>query len=261
MPKSTFSQSSVLLFGLAVLASFLMARTDLPNSKPNPKPPTQGPVQSQGQYAWGVDSASPSTTLHACVTQSYGTPKYWGRYLKDVAGVSKGLTKQEIAYLHDKHIKILPIYNNFSSATGYDNGKKAGQDAVNTAKALGIPSGVYLFADIEANYSADAGWIRGWYDALNASTYQPGIYENPVTGPFANAYNSAVKQNPAIGKETVLWSAQPSIGVTRADKTPKFGPSKPAGANNTLAWQYGIQGSACNIDTNLIDTGLLSRLW
>ncbi|WP_407936253.1 glycoside hydrolase family 25 domain-containing protein [Litchfieldia alkalitelluris] len=55
------------------------------------------------RYVWGVDSAAAVTeNLFSCVKTNYGTPKYWGRYLKGVPNVSDGLTREEISFLHGK---------------------------------------------------------------------------------------------------------------------------------------------------------------
>lgn len=212
---------------------------------------------------WGVDSAAKVTSaFYDCVVQTYGKPDFWGRYLTRIAGVNDGLTNAEVALLHGNGTKVLPIYNQFSQATGQSAGQQIGQQAVAAAQALGVPKGVPVFADIEVTYQVDAPWILGYVEALLASPYVPGIYANTVNGSFNGAYCQALKQNSSIEK-TILWSNEPEPGVGQKQQAPTWNPSTPTCNATVLAWQYGENGSACTsaIDTDLALPGLYSQLW
>src|SRR5690625_2520666 len=57
---------------------------------------------------WGVDSASNADEkLYQCVTDNFGTPKVWGRYLGGIEGVSAGLDEDEVDFLDDSDSHIL----------------------------------------------------------------------------------------------------------------------------------------------------------
>src|SRR5690554_4350592 len=108
---------------------------------------------------WGIDSASRATEeLYHCVKNNYGNPDIWGRYLNTIENVSDGLTREEINFLKNKGIKILPIYNNFREAVGIQAGRIAAQNAIFHAQRLGIPEGVFIFANVERFFEVDSEW-------------------------------------------------------------------------------------------------------
>lgn len=211
---------------------------------------------------WGVDSASKVTNeLYSCVVDNYGKPAYWGRYLTTIPNVSDGLSQQEISFIHQKGVRILTIYNDFKAATGYRNGRVVANNAIFHARSLGVPTGKFLFANVEKFFDVDEGWIRGWVDALYPSGYRPGIYADPSTKAFNDAYCAAVKNNAKVSEQTVIWSQEPTPGATTKADAPAFRPAKPPCDANVWAWQYGENAEACPIDTNLMDTRLFQGLW
>ncbi|MFC5463443.1 glycoside hydrolase domain-containing protein [Lederbergia graminis] len=213
-------------------------------------------------YVWGVDSASNVTAeLLDCVTTNFGRPVFWGRYLTRVEGASEGLSPQEINFLRDKGIKIMPIYNVFTSATGYQKGKEAAYNAVHHANNLGFPKGTAIFANVERFFEVDHHWIKGWVDALYTSGYKTGIYHDPVTGGFNQAYCQAARESNRVKVQTILWSAEPETGATKATNAPAFNPQKPDCEGNVWLWQYGRDVKECPIDTNLADERVLQMMW
>lgn len=215
-----------------------------------------------GPY-YGVDSAAQVTsTFYDCVVSQYGKPDFWGRYLTRVSGVSDGLTSSEVSFLHSKGVKILPIFNGFSQATGLSNGQQDAHMAIAAAKALGVPNGTALFADVEVTYAVDSAWIEGYVDAMLQSPYLPGIYANPVTGSFNSAYCAALSANSAI-KQTTIWSNEREPGVTSKSKAPTWNPAVPTCPATVEVWQYGENGNACSagVDTNLALPAGYSKFW
>jgi hypothetical protein len=211
---------------------------------------------------WGVDSAVKVTeSLYSCVSSNFGSPKYWGRYLTDVPNVSDGLTKEEIKFIRTKGIKILPIYNVFRSAVGYEKGQITARNAVFHARRLDIPTETVLFANVENFFEVDSAWIRGWVESLYPSGYRPGIYHDPVKGEFSAAYCNAVKEDNNIATQTILWSAEPEPGVTKERNAPRYRPSNPSCQGNVWLWQYGRDSEKCSIDTNLADERILKYLY
>ena len=107
-------------------------------------------------YEWGIDSAENVTEdLFQCVIRNFGYPRFWGRYLVRVPGISEGLTIDEISFLRSKGVKLLPIYNSFQTAKGYGQGRAAANNAVFHARELGIPEGIPLFANVEQFFDID----------------------------------------------------------------------------------------------------------
>lgn len=211
---------------------------------------------------WGVDSAAKATEqLHRCVQTNFGLPDVWGRYLNTIENVSEGLTKEEISFLKGKGIKILPIYNNFQAAVGMQAGRIAAQNAIFHAQRLGIPKGVFIFANVERFFDVDTDWIIGWAEMFYDSSYRPGIYHDPTEGAFNIAFCDAVAKNKTVKDQVVLWSAEPEIGVTKKSEFPAFNPKTPQCGGNVWAWQYGRDAETCPVDTILVQKRLYNQLY
>lgn len=217
---------------------------------------------SNEKIIWGVDSASLTTSeMLSCVRENFGEPAIWGRYLGEKEGVSTGITKEEIELLHSNEIQILPIWNHFTDATGYENGKNEAKAAIQLAEEMGIPDGVAIFADIEPDYPVDSEFVKGWFEVMNDSPYEAGIYG--IFDPdreLTVAFNQAAENVEGLLDNTYLWTAAPNIGITTQTNAPAYQPEAPE--NALLAgWQYGIDAEACNIDTNLFEGSLTDVLW
>ncbi len=213
-------------------------------------------------YGWGVDSAEIVTeNLFRCVALNFGYPVFWGRYLVRVPAVSEGLSKQEIAWIRSKGVKLLPIYNNFREAKGYGQGIAAAEDAVNYAGLLGITKGTPLFANVENFFQVDDEWIQGWTEAVLAGGYHTGLYYDPVTGDFNEAFCRAAKENERVITQNILWSAQPEVQPSGPRNPPYYRPKAPDCGGNVWAWQYSRMITQCSIDFNLAAESLIHILW
>lgn len=213
-------------------------------------------------YEWGVDSAQNVTEdLFQCVISNLGYPIFWGRYLVRVSGISEGLTKKEILLIQSEGVKLLPIYNAFQKAEGYIQGRAAADHAIFHARKLGIPEGVPLFANLEKFFRIDKEWIRGWSEGMVIGGYKSGFYNDPVIGGFNEAFCNAVKENEAIRKLTILWSAQPELEPGGPRDAPRYNPKTPACGGNVWVWQYSRRVTQCPVDSNLADSRLVNMLW
>ncbi|MBB3112335.1 hypothetical protein FHS18_004421 [Paenibacillus phyllosphaerae] len=211
---------------------------------------------------WGVDSAAPANLqLLNCVKNAYGNPKVWGRYIKTVPGAADGLTAQEVTFLRNNGIKILPIYSDFREAVGYQNGQTVARNAIFHAGRLGIPRNVAVFANVERFFRVDAAWIRGWVNTFYNSDFKPGIYNDPTEGGFSSAYCAAAAEDEKVSAHTILWSAEPEPGVSKEREAPAYNPIKPPCEAHVWGWQYGRDAEDCSIDTNLFSPLLLPHLW
>lgn len=213
-------------------------------------------------YHWGVDSSQAVTKdLYDCVLNNYGKPEFWGRYLTRVEGASEGLTNEEIQLLHNSGTKVLPIYNDFRRAVGENQGRTVAMMAAYHANRLGIRKGTPLFANVERFFEVDSNWINGYVNYLYNTDYKPGFYHDPTEGNFAQAFCEAASKNSRVANQSVLWSAEPAPGVTKANEAPKFNPTQVPCQANVWAWQYGRDSQVCPIDTNLVDSRLFEMLY
>ena len=93
------------------------------------------------------------------------------------------------------------------------------------------------------------------------SGYKCGIYNDPAHGTFNSAFCQAVKENKQVHIQTIIWSAEPEVGVTSPQRAPAFNPQNPNCQSNVWMWQYGRNAATCPIDTNHADTRVLASLW
>ncbi|WP_246050077.1 glycoside hydrolase domain-containing protein [Aquibacillus sediminis] len=215
--------------------------------------------QQDDQIVWGVDSASyTDQSMYECVKENFGQPSVWGRYLGTKEDVSIGLDQAEVELLHENDVRILVIYNHFNDARGYERGIEEAERAINMASELGIPNGVGLFADIEPSYPVDHEFIQGWYDTIESSNYQVGLYGVFDEGSeLVSAYNAT---NQEAQENTVVWTAYPQKEITTKENAPSYAPQGPD-ASLLYGWQYAIESEKCNIDTNLFQQEINEYLW
>ncbi|WP_449536612.1 glycoside hydrolase domain-containing protein [Ferdinandcohnia sp. Marseille-Q9671] len=220
------------------------------------------PSDNLPEIVWGIDSASETTAdFYACVKENFGDPVIFGRYLGEREGISVGLTPEQVEAIHGEGDFILPIYNHFNDATGYDNGVAHAKEAIKMASEMGIPHEVAIFADIEPTYPVDSEFIRGWFETIEESQYKSGIYGVfDAEQALFEAYQAAVKSNGAILEGNYIWTAAPNVGITTEAEAPAFEPAAPEGSL-AWGWQYGLDAETCNIDTNLFKRELVDVLW
>lgn len=243
-----------------------------------PVPPAKLDTQATSQLVrptrmlWGVDSCKSytddpngGTGLLPQVASSLGAPDFWGRYLPST-GNCPGLSGAEIQAAHNRHMAILPIYNNYdcsnvsSNAAGSSYGLAAAQVAVDEM----LPRGTAIALDIEPPGDAcpgaanvDTGFIEGWYDRIVQAGFVPAYYGNTSGGsPFASAWCAAVAERPEIARGSYLWSFEPSLiqGHARA-AAPTFAPYFSGCPGHYLVWQYSLSaGDNPDVDVDLAST-------
>ncbi|MBA2396502.1 MAG: peptidoglycan-binding protein [Ktedonobacteraceae bacterium] len=213
----------------------------------SPPPPTPTPAPTStpppGSTLWGVDTtASITSAFLSSIKSNYGTPDFVGRYLDQETGFTTGLTKSEVSYIHGQSIKILLIESDHGGDTSSEGTTKANQ-AIQQAKALGVPTGNTLFADVEVGSAVDSTFIQDWYKTITAAGYKAGIYENPLPG--SSGFNSAFcASGSTVIANTVLYSTEPSRTATTKANKPIFAPTSPTCGGKTQAWQYALAGTA-----------------
>ncbi|WP_227002753.1 glycoside hydrolase domain-containing protein [Salicibibacter kimchii] len=196
-----------------------------------------------------------------CVTDNYGDPAVWGRYLGENEGVSYGITDEEIDLLQANDIQTLVIWNHTTDVTGYDHGQNEAEEAIEMAREYDIIEEVALFINVEPIYPVDAAFILGWHDALTDSEYESGIYGlfDPDEEIYP-AFEAAADENDDLLDEMYVWSSSPNVGITAEEEAPAYDPDYPDGAL-LAGWQYGLDDEICNIDTNIFDGNVLDAVW
>jgi hypothetical protein len=209
---------------------------------------------------WGVDSCKRLTGdgaaaggLYPQVRSRYrGAPDFWGRYLTNTYNCP-GLSSTEIAAAAGRNLGILPIYNDYdcSAVAGYGTGSSYGQAATAAAAAKGIPAGTGVVIDIEppgpwCSGAIDAGFVRGWYDAVSQAGYAPAYYGDSTAGStFARAWCTAIWNRPEIATNSYIWSFQPSLtGRFTRLTAPRWAPHAIGCAGRIVAWQYVLSSGA-----------------
>jgi hypothetical protein len=108
--------------------------------------------------------------------------KFCLRYLSR-AQAAQNLTAQEATDILNSGLALMPVQH--ARAPGWfpdaSLGQQDGQEASANAKAIGFPTGVSLWCDLEGvNAAAPAqeviDYSRAWYHAVHAAGYSPGLY-------------------------------------------------------------------------------------
>ena len=223
--------------------SSLVGGKSSPTPTPTPPHPTPTPTPPPSSTLWGVDTtASITSTFLGSVKSDYGTPDFVGRYLDQETGFVTGLTTSEVSYIHGQKIKILLIESDHGGDIGSDGTTKA-NEAIQQAKALGVPTKNALFADVEVGSAVDATFIQDWYTTITAAGYIAGIYENPLPG--SSGFNNAFcASGSTVINNMVLYSTEPSGNATTKAQKPTFAPTNPTCGGKTRAWQYALSQTA-----------------
>ncbi len=223
--------------------SSLVGGKTSPTPTPTPKPTSTPTPPPSGSTLWGVDTSGAITsTFLNSVKSDYGTPDFVGRYLDQETGFTTGLTSSEVSFIHGQSIKILLIESDHGGDTGSEGTTKA-NEAISQAKALKVPTGNALFADVEVGSAVDSTFIKDWYSTVTAAGYTAGIYANPFPG--SSGFNSAFcASGSTVISNLVLYSTEPSGNATTKASKPTFAPNNPTCGGKTHAWQYALAGTA-----------------
>ena len=217
--------------------------------------------------SWGVDSADPVNAANwdTLLRLRNRAPDFWGRYIGGLYAV----TAAEISFLHQKGCRVLVAYNG-ATASSVSGSQSAGQTeaatAIKAAKALHMPAGVFIYADIEASWAPSVAWLDGWVTGIVASSYGPGFYCNPLsTHAFGGTYDKAYKANKSAFARTRLWSSEPEpyFGSECAKPPPEvFAPAYPTtNQSGTVIWQYVESCVDAPVDADLANDHGMKTMW
>jgi Domain of unknown function (DUF1906) len=227
--------------------------------------------------AWGVDSANQASIAHggiffwdAVVRMAGMPPAFWGRYI----GGLYALDLNEVNFLHSRGCKIAVVYNGATNSQasvggGTNEGTVDAGNAVRAATALGIPSGVCIYADIEMSWQVSPSWLQGWATEITSQNYVPGFYCNPLPmNIFNSSYSHAAGQEPAVAGSLIYSNEHnPNPQCRCGAAAPPFNPAQPSGSGNTVLWQYSINcpvhgmPSWVRVDMDLASDAALAAMW
>lgn len=216
---------------------------------------------------FGVDSAAPVSKEAYAQVRHWASVSigFWGRYLGTGGGAAVPLSASEVQVLHDIGVGIVPIYNDVvQTALGTAiEGEAAGRDAVLKARALGIPQGVAVFADIEAGWPVTGAWLQGWAQELAAENYRPGVYVNLADPHATTALKTLLSQNPTLYHRLIVWNARWlatggwDVFNNGRISTPPF--TAPQGYQDVVGlWQFAGASDGGFVDLNLRNPAILS---
>jgi hypothetical protein len=216
---------------------------------------------------WGVDSVAPAhlpvqgsgkATFYEYLVAKNLKPQFFGRYL--VGSKEQILTAGEAQYLLSNKCRILPIYREAiptEKSTALDGATAAGR-AITAATALGMPNGVYIYADIEPLWKPSVDYIIGWCTAMSLSKFGGcgGFYcNNWSLSDFMRSYKTAFNKMDVPMKESKinLWCQYPPKGCSQAAASFDFAPARPLfHLSGPVVWQYAINCLKQNIGGNMI---------
>lgn len=227
-----------------------------------PPPPPSAP---SGSTLWGFDTTDTITSSYlSSFVSARGEPSFIARYIDALTW--SPMSASEAAFIHSQGIPIMVLDSSVTSNdTTYSTGVWMANRVITNAKALSIPLGVAIFADIENTSAVDSTFIEGWYDTITAAGYKAGYYNNPYTGSseFDGAFCAAISSNAAIASQSFLWSDEPDIGWTTEANAPGFAPAhlycSGQSVGNVFGWQYALSGGSFNVDSDEITTSI--PLW
>lgn len=221
---------------------------------------------------FGVDSAQPVTRETFAQVRHWASVRigFWGRYLGTGGGAAVPLSATEAQVLHQLGVAIAPIYNDVVQRElgAQSQGESAARTAVLRGRALGIPRGVVIFADIEHGWPITGLWLYGWASTLAAESYRPGVYLSLDDASAQAALKSLKVRDPSLYRETTVWNARwlvPDGWNTFRDgriSTPPF--SAPALFRDVVGlWQFAGASDGGRVDLNLRNPErlMLSALW
>jgi hypothetical protein len=217
---------------------------------------------------WGVDSQVRASdkfrgrSAWDIVCDELGRkPRFWGRYIR---GTDQNVDAEEASFLFDRGCRVLPLvtFSGSSQVQGsFASGASKAGEAIASARALGIPGGVFIYADIEPLWRPSKDFILGWWDGMRQSMYggYGGLYCNnhPINSFFNVPYRDALatyrKKHPAGAHKIFLWVQTPAVGG--------IDPSWPEEHTGDFArvWQFSLNRCTGYGTTGLVDLDLATE--
>ncbi len=183
-------------------------------------------------------------TMFEWVERNKVYPDFWGRNLVG----ENSLTKEEIAFLHDKGCKIAAIYKTAENKTTEEQGRIDAKKINAIAYELNIPQGTAIFLEIGENENLSRHYMRGYADELLSAGLTPAFKANTdARYGFDREFSTGLLGDREILEKCLVWAVAPSLkeydGLTTTHliHPDQWGPYAPSGITrkDIAVWQYG----------------------
>lgn len=170
-------------------------------------------------------------------------PNFWGRNLVG----DNHLTKKEIEFVHDKGIKIAPIYHSDDPKKTEEQGRLLAKKIDVVATELRIPSETAIFLELEGEQVTTA-FMKGYAEGLMLEGFTPGFKANTDSKyPFDREFSRGMQTEKETFKKCLVWAVAPILSeyekmtTTHLIHPDNWIPFAPSGIsrNEIAVWQYG----------------------
>lgn len=195
--------------------------------------------------------------LFEWVTRNKVFPLFWGRNIDG----ENSLTKEEIAYIHDKGSKIVAMIGSLCEKKTESDGIEMAKYAIHSARHLDMPIGSAIFMEVDESESISHRFIRGYAETMLGKGYTPGLKaSSDAHYSFGRAFSRGMQHNSKYAFEKCLiWATSPTLaeynGITTShlvhpDNWRPFAPSSIARSDIAI-WQYGVNCHSIYDDSNV----------
>ncbi len=171
-------------------------------------------------------------------------PNFWGRNMNG----ENCLTKKEVEFLHDKGIKIVPIYHSDDDKKTEEQGKLLAKKIGVIAMELRIPAGTGIFLEIADKENASTKFMKGFADGVMMEGYTPGFKANTDSKySFDKEFSREMQTDKDVFRKCLVWAVAPVLAeyekmtTTHLIHPDNWVPFAPSGISRSeiAVWQYG----------------------
>lgn len=171
-------------------------------------------------------------------------PNFWGRNMNG----ENSLTKKEVEFLHDKGIKIAPIYRSDDAKKTEEQGKLLAKKVGVIAMELQIPAGTGVFLEIAEKENAATKFMKGFAEGLMAEGFTPGFKANTDSKySFDREFSRGMQTDKEVFNKCLVWAVAPVLSeyekmtTTHSIHPDNWIPFAPSGLSRKeiAVWQYG----------------------
>lgn len=171
-------------------------------------------------------------------------PNFYARYITG----EDCLTKEEIAFIHDKGCKVAAIYSSSDPKRTEEQGAILAKKVDARGLELGIPQDAAIFLEIEEDEIATTDFMRGFAKGLMMAGYTPGFKANTdAKFAFDREFSRGMQNHKDVFKKCLIWAVAPTVkeydGITTTHliHPDNWLPYAPSAINRSqiAIWQYG----------------------
>ncbi len=200
---------------------------------------------------FGVDSKTQANDLlqnnideFEWVVRNKIYPNFFGRYINE----ENCLTKEEIAFLHDKGCKIAAIYTDNTPKETEEQGAILAKKIDIRALELGVPAGSAIFLEIGEEETVTTDFMKGFVKSLLVEGFTPGFKTNTdAKFAFDREFSRGMQTDKDVFTKSLIWAVAPTVKeynemtTTHLIHPDNWVPFAPSGITRSeiAIWQYG----------------------